>query len=85
MMKAIKLNQSIDYYILYYSKMVTAYFHSIKHVPFGPLANNLYDHLQIVILRHNDDVASYATYLHLKDLGIVSNISEYFKRKDYER
>lgn len=55
-MKLIKIDQDIEYYILYHPKMVTAYYEAKRmHMA---CANNLYDHIQLVVRGNNQTITN---------------------------
>ena len=54
----IKPNQSIDYYVIKYPRMVRAYYQCLNgYAPRMLLySENLKEHIQLVIKEHNDDL-----------------------------
>lgn len=73
MKKLIKRNMPIDYYVVYYPKMVTAYFQCVSgYSPIKPLADSLADHIQAVVDENNNEVLRHQTYRHMVNIGAAS-------------
>lgn len=54
----IKADQPIDYYVIYYPRMVAAYFQCLngRGDPLGPLADTIEEHIQAVVEENNKTI-----------------------------